>query len=48
MVQTDAGRIVFLFGHGLEHDGKVDPADEASDADIAELDAIVESMVIEP
>ena len=38
MVQTDAGRIVFHFGH----------ADDASAADIAELDAIVESMVIEP
>ncbi len=38
MVQTDAGRIVFLLQHG----------DDASAADIAELDAIVESMVIEP
>ena len=38
MVQTDAGRIVFGFWH----------ADDASAADIAELNAIVESMVIEP
>jgi hypothetical protein len=38
MVQTDAGRIVFGFGH----------ADDTSAADIAELDAIVDSMVIEP
>jgi hypothetical protein len=38
MVQTDAGRIVFGFGH----------TDDATDADIAELDAMVESMVIEP
>ena len=39
MVQTDAGRIVFGFG----------PLDDnTSAADIAELDAIIESMVIEP
>ena len=38
MVQTDAGRIVFGFWH----------MDDASAADIAELDAIVESMRIEP
>ena len=38
MVQTDAGRLVFQFSH----------ADDASAEDVAELDAIVESMVIEP
>jgi hypothetical protein len=38
MVQTDAGRIVFGFGH----------SDDTSAADVAELDAIIESMVIEP
>jgi len=38
MVQTDAGRIVFGFGH----------EDGASEADIAELQTIIDSMVIEP
>jgi hypothetical protein len=38
MVQTDAGRIVFGFGH----------EDDASAADIAEQQAIIDSMVIEP
>jgi hypothetical protein len=38
MVQTDAGRIVFGFWH----------MDDASAADIAEWQAIIDSMVIEP
>jgi hypothetical protein len=38
LAQTGAGRIVFWFEH----------APDASAADVAELDAMVESMVIEP
>jgi hypothetical protein len=38
MVQTDAGRIVFGFWH----------SDDATAADIAEWQAIIDSMVIEP
>ena len=38
MVQTEAGRIVFGFWH----------ADDASEADVAELQAMIDSMVIEP
>jgi hypothetical protein len=38
MVQTDAGRIVFGFWH----------SNDASASDIAEWQAIIDSMVIEP